>query len=61
MKKITFTALFVLSALSVSAQNGWIDMTDSYIINPRFDNDDTTTGWEGTPLGAYNPKENAEK
>ncbi|MDO5483010.1 MAG: CotH kinase family protein [Bacteroidaceae bacterium] len=60
MKKITFTALFVLSALSVSAQNGWIDMTDSYIINPRFDNDDTTTGWEGTPLGAYNPKENAE-
>jgi hypothetical protein len=60
MKKITLTALFALSALSVPAQNGWVNMTDSYIINPRFDNDDISTGWEGTSFGAYNPKENAE-
>ena len=39
----------------------WIDMTDTYIVNPRFDNNDRTTGWDGwEAFGAYNPKENAE-
>lgn len=38
----------------------WIDVTDSYIVNPRFDNNDVTTGWEGTAFGSASPKENAE-
>lgn len=42
------------------AQMQWVDVTDSYIRNPRFDNNDRTTGWSGTSFGAANPKENAE-
>ena len=38
----------------------WIDVTDAYIVNPRFDNDDITTGWLGTTFSANGPKENAE-
>ena len=38
----------------------WIDVTDDFVINPRFENNDLTTGWEGTPFSAANPKENAE-
>lgn len=38
----------------------WIDVTDVYIVNPRFDNDDVTTGWTGTGFGTYDPMENAE-
>lgn len=41
------------------AQQEWIDVTDKYIINPRYDNNDLS-GWSGTPLGANNPMENAE-
>ena len=59
MKKLFTTLLLASASLSGSAQ-AWIDVTDAYIINPRYDNDDRTTGWEGTELGAYNPKENAE-
>ena len=61
MNKIkTLTALLLLGAsLSCNAQE-WIDVTDAYIINPRFDNNDIETGWQGTSFGAYNPKENAE-
>lgn len=44
---------------TVSAQS-WHDVTDLFIVNPRFDNNDRATGWQGTPFGAYNPKENAE-
>lgn len=38
----------------------WLDITDDYIINPRFDGNDVTTGWSGTQFSAANPKENAE-
>ena len=37
-----------------------IDLTDQYIKNPRFDNNDVTTGWSGTKFGTVSPKENAE-
>lgn len=59
MKQFFTTLLLATASLQGFAQ-GWIDVTDAYIINPRYDNDDHTTGWEGTELGAYNPKENAE-
>ena len=36
-----------------------VDMT-SRIVNPRFDNNDVTTGWSGTRLNNWNAKENAE-
>ena len=60
MKIITSYLLLCCISLMSHAQV-WIDMTDTYIINPRFDNNDRTTGWEGwEAFGAYNPKENAE-
>ena len=36
-----------------------VDMT-SRIVNPRFDNNDVTTGWSGTRLYCYDTHENAE-
>ena len=36
-----------------------VDMT-SRIVNPRFDNNDVTTGWSGTRLYCYETHENAE-
>ena len=36
-----------------------VDLT-SRIVNPRFDNNDVTTGWSGTRFGNWNAKENAE-
>ncbi len=60
MKRYTTTVLLSLATLASQAQNIWIDVTDSYIVNPRFDNNDIVTGWLGTPFGAANPKENAE-
>lgn len=60
MKKYTTTVLVSLATLAAPAQNIWIDVTDTYIINPRFDNNDHTTGWVGTTFGAANPKDNAE-
>ncbi len=60
MKKlITSLACFAMTAFAAFAQE-WVDVTDQYVTNPRFDGDDVTTGWEGTGFGAYNPKENAE-
>lgn len=44
--------------MTVSAQT-WNDVTDGYITNPRYDNNDLS-GWEGTGLGAVGQKENAE-
>ena len=38
----------------------WIDITDDYIVNPRFDHNDLSTGWEGTQFSGASPKENAE-
>lgn len=49
----------VLFAGKAYAQQ-WIDITDSYIVNPRFDNNDRRTGWSGTEYNAANPKGNAE-
>lgn len=60
MKKYTTTVLLSLATLAATAQNVWIDVTDTYIINPRFDNNDLTTGWVGTAFGAASPRENAE-
>ena len=59
MKKLLTVLLLAATALAGHAQE-WIDLTDSYIVNPRFDNNDRSTGWSGTGLSAYNPKENAE-
>ncbi len=61
MKRIYFT-LFLAFAMVMMAQAQtftWIDVTDTYITNPRYDNNNLS-GWSGTPLGAANPKENAE-
>ena len=59
VKRCLFVLFGVLTSLSVNSQS-WIDITDDYIINPRFDNNDRTTGWSGPELGAANPRENAE-
>ena len=59
MKKLTTLLLLAIASLSGNAQE-WIDMTDMYVVNPRYDNNNRTTGWSGTELGAANPKENAE-
>ena len=50
---------FLSTTTQMMAQTGWIDVTDTYVTNPRFDNDDLS-GWDGTGWSAYNPKENAE-
>jgi len=60
MNRLTLTFAALLLSLSVAAESKWIDITNEYVKNPRYDNNDLTTGWEGTTLGAYNPKENAE-
>lgn len=59
--KSSFTALaMLLASLTITAQtNLWIDVTDTYIKNPRFDNNNYSN-WSGTAFAGYNPKENAE-
>ena len=59
MKKLTTLLLLTCASLNGFAQR-WVDVTDQYVVNPRFDNDDRETGWEGTSFGAANPRENAE-
>ena len=61
MIRLTLTA-FMLSCASLAsfAQQTWIDVTDAHIINPRFNNNDLTTGWEGTGFGSADPVENAD-
>ncbi|MBQ0019339.1 MAG: lamin tail domain-containing protein [Bacteroidales bacterium] len=54
---LAFAAL-ICAQFGFSAE--WIDVTASYITNPNFDNDDVTTGWEGTSFGSVGGKENAE-
>ena len=57
------TLLCICLTLSPSGKvraEEWIDITDDYVTNPTFKNNDRTTGWEGTPFGAANPWENAE-
>lgn len=58
MKKL-FTLLLLASASMTGWAQEWIDVTDAYVINPRYDNENAI-GWEGTPLGFVNPKQNAE-
>lgn len=61
MKKILLTLMALVSALMGYAQSQeWIDITDIYVVNPRFDGDDVKTGWSGTAFGAANPVGNAE-
>ena len=59
MKKFFTTILLTTASLASFAQE-WIDVTDNYVINPRFDNNDIKTGWEGTAYSANQPVENAE-
>ena len=59
MKRILLTAMVVLEAFAVNAQQQWIDITEKYVKNPTYDNN-SYSFWEGTQLGGYNPKENAE-
>jgi len=63
MKKNMKFILLLLAATfipSLVQAKEWIDVTDSYIINPRFDNNDLITGWLGTEFGSAGPMENAE-
>lgn len=61
--KITslFATMAVLMASShVYAGTGWVDVTDTYIMNPRFDNNDVS-GWWGTQFSiSGNSGENGE-
>jgi len=56
--------LFTIMILAVTSLTGfaqeWIDATDLYVTNPRFDNNDIQKGWSGTTFSANNPFENAE-
>lgn len=62
LPKYLFTSALLMSmgGMTTSAKDTWVDVTDTYVINPRFDNNDRTTGWEGTKYGAANPRDNAE-
>lgn len=46
--------------LYMVADDTWTDVTEHYIVNPSFKDNDWYSGWEGTPFGAFNPMENAE-
>ena len=51
MKKITcLLTIALLATQYLMAQTGWIDVTDNYVKNPRFDNN-SVDGWEGTTFG----------
>ncbi len=54
------TVLMVMSAGCAYAASTWIDVTDEFIVNPSFVDNDLSTGWSGTAFGSYNPIENAE-
>ena len=60
MKTLSITLLLGMASLASFAAEEWFDVTDKYVTNPRFDNNDIKTGWEGTTFGATNPFENAE-
>lgn len=62
MKKQLTAITAALMALSLEANaQAWLDVTDQYIVNPRFDNNDVRTGWMGTTFSvSSNPGENAE-
>lgn len=52
----SFTICLVMS---VYAQTVWIDVTNDYIQNPCYNNNNYSY-WQGTSLSGNNPKENAE-
>ncbi len=41
--KLFFTGMLLLGSVALSAQD-WIDVTDTYLVNPRFDNN-SHSGW----------------
>lgn len=59
MKRILLTAMVVLEAFAANAQQEWIDITEKYVKNPSYVENDYSY-WEGDKLGGYNPVENAE-
>lgn len=63
MRKIAILQLLLLISFMLGNEGyaqTWIDITDSYIINPRYDNNDMSTGWAGTALSQAQQRENAE-
>ncbi len=62
MKKLSLLVTAVALSMSLQTQaQAWLDVTDMYIVNPRFDNNDVKTGWSGTAFSVSgNPGENAE-
>ena len=59
MKRILLTTMVVLEAFAANAQQQWIDITEKYVKNPFYTGNNYSY-WEGTALGGYNPKDNAE-
>ena len=59
VKRLLFTILTVTLFPAAKSQS-WIDVTDDFIVNPRYEGNDLSSGWMGTGLGAANPHENAE-
>ena len=65
MRLLLVFMLALLANSSIAQESGGasvdhpVDMT-SRIVNPRFDNNDVTTGWSGTRLYCYETHENAE-
>ena len=53
MKKLFLTLSLALASLSGYAQE-WIDVTDTYVINPRFDGDDIILLRRTAYRGAHN-------
>ncbi len=50
----------MMAASNMYADTGWVDVTDTYIMNPRFDNNDVS-GWWGTQFNiSGNSGENGE-
>ena len=54
MKRILLTAMVVLEAFAANAQQEWIDITEKYVKNPSYVENDYSY-WEGDKLGGYNP------
>ena len=52
--------LFVAGYAGHLYAEAWIDVTEQYIVNPDFRNNDVRTGWEGTRFGVAGPMNNAE-
>ena len=58
MKRILLAVFALGFTVAVNAQQ-WIDVTEKYVKNPSYTGNDYSY-WEGTALGGYNPKDNAE-